>query len=188
MRILSFDVGIKNLSYALLETDVFGPEGSLKTKIVDWGILNLQDDGKKHDFAEISENLVKVLHDTFSEEYEVVLIENQPAMKNPVMKSIQMLLYSYFLIKTYQEGSGTKVKFVSASSKLKLSHTCDLTHIVSKNKYRRNKQTSIAYCRNYLELSKDINGRWIDLYDKSKKKDDLCDCYGLAIHFIETKK
>ena len=27
-----------------------------------------------------------------------VVIENQPALKNPTMKSVQMILYSYFLI------------------------------------------------------------------------------------------
>ena len=30
-----------------------------------------------------------------------VVIENQPALKNPTMKSIQMMIYSYFLIEGY---------------------------------------------------------------------------------------
>ena len=29
---------------------------------------------------------------------DLVVIENQPALKNPTMKSIQMMIYSYFLI------------------------------------------------------------------------------------------
>ena len=29
---------------------------------------------------------------------DIVVIENQPVLKNPTMKSIQMVLYSYFLI------------------------------------------------------------------------------------------
>ena len=29
---------------------------------------------------------------------ESVIVENQPSLKNPTMKSIQMMVYSYFLI------------------------------------------------------------------------------------------
>ena len=31
-----------------------------------------------------------------------VCIENQPALKNPIMKSVQMIIYSYFLIKDWR--------------------------------------------------------------------------------------
>ena len=30
--------------------------------------------------------------------HDIICIGNQPALKNPTMKSIQMLLYSYFII------------------------------------------------------------------------------------------
>ena len=58
---------------------------------------------------------------------DVVVIENQPSLKNPQMKSIQMILYSYFLIlgKVIGNGENSKsyiqsIDFCSASNKLKV--------------------------------------------------------------------
>ena len=183
MIILSFDIGIKNLAFVLVET---GKGDSLTTKILEWDIISVQSDGKKEDFNIVSENLIQVLYDKFgSDSYDVVLIENQPSLKNPVMKSIQMIIFTFFKMRAFQEGEGLKVKFVSASSKLKVHNTCDTSHITTKDKYRKNKLTSIAYCQHFLELSKNVNGVWIDVFDKCKKKDDRADTLGLAICFIE---
>jgi len=42
MRILSFDVGIKNMAYCLLEMD------SSNISIIDWSIINLMDETSSH--------------------------------------------------------------------------------------------------------------------------------------------
>ena len=50
-------------------------------------------------------------------ECENIVIENQPVLKNPTMKSIQIMLYSYFLIKN----KNIKIiKLLNASNKLKV--------------------------------------------------------------------
>lgn len=48
-----------------------------------------------------------------------IYIENQPSMKSPTMKSISMLLFSYFIMKKKQNNI-KQIKFIAPSSKLKI--------------------------------------------------------------------
>ena len=71
----------------------------------------------------IFENIPNIL-DTIPEllDAKYVFIENQPCMKNPTMKSIQIIVYSYFIIKGLQNKDSNKehIIFQSASNKLKV--------------------------------------------------------------------
>jgi hypothetical protein len=192
--ILSFDIGIFNLAFAnvtvnpIIETTE-NKEKALNTVINDWGILCLKshDDPKKMDLNVISRKLIELLNDKFGNvDFQTVLIENQPCMKNPTMKSIQMILYTFFVMHSYLEGRTIDIKFVSASNKLKVKHKTDVSHITTKSKYLQNKKFVVEYAKNYLELTRNINEKWIDLFNKEKKKDDWADAYCQAIHFIES--
>lgn len=183
MKVLSFDIGIKNLAFAKLDAET--------REVLEWDVVDIMKEGSssKPDFHELTDGLLRVLHDRFADEdADVVLIENQPALVNPVMKSVQMMIYTFFKIKAFHEGTELPVKFVAAAGKLKLAHkdACDLSHITTKDKYRRNKLTSIALCRSFLDLTRETNGRWTGFFDAHKKKDDLADSCGLALHYIET--
>ncbi len=125
MKLLSWDVGIYNLSYCILEKN----EENQEIKIIDWNIVNLVDSEKmKKDRNALFENIpmkLKELPQLLNVDY--VVIENQPSLKNPQMKSIQMILYSYFLIlgKVIGHQEMTKsyiqsIDFCSASNKLKV--------------------------------------------------------------------
>lgn len=48
-----------------------------------------------------------------------IYIENQPSMKSPTMKSISMLLFSYFIMKK-KTNNIFQIKFIAPSSKLKI--------------------------------------------------------------------
>ena len=206
--ILSFDVGIFNLAFANVTVNEItntvenidttettettetpkNKEKSLHTVINDWGILCLKsrDDPKKMDLNVISRRLIELLHEKFGNvDFQTVLIENQPCMKNPTMKSIQMILYTFFVMQAYLEGRTIDIKFVSASNKLKVKHKADVSHITTKAKYMQNKKYVVEYARNYLQLTKELNAKWIDLFEKEKKKDDWADAYCQALHFIE---
>ena len=52
-----------------------------------------------------------------------VLIENQPTLKNPTMKTISTLLYSYFVMRgiTDKQGTISNVRFICPSNKLKVN-------------------------------------------------------------------
>ena len=50
-----------------------------------------------------------------------IIIENQPALKNPIMKSIQMIIFTYFNLRgKIDNNSIDKILFLSASNKLKV--------------------------------------------------------------------
>ena len=67
----------------------------------------------KYDLEETSTNLIREL-DKRSEllQSDHILIENQPAFKNPKMKSIQMILYTYYLLKSKIEPQNTKTSIL----------------------------------------------------------------------------
>ena len=123
MKILSWDVGIYNLSYCILE------KIDDKISIIDWDIVNLVDNElMKKNRNLVFENIPRKLHEKPQLlDVDIVVIENQPSLKNPQMKSIQMILYSYFLILGKTIGNGDKsngyidkIDFCSASNKLKI--------------------------------------------------------------------
>ncbi len=135
MRICSWDVGIYNLSYCILEENDITKD----IKILKWDIVNLVDnDSQKKNRTLLFENIpIKLNQIPELLEVDYVFIENQPVLKNPQMKSIQMILYSYFLFYGVTDGitlqitrdDGTieekthkikSVDFCSASNKLKV--------------------------------------------------------------------
>ena len=49
------------------------------------------------------------------------------------------------------------------------------------NRYKRNKWFAIEYCKHMIESEQTI---FQELYNKSKKRDDLSDCYLQGIYFL----
>ena len=112
-----------------------------------------------------------------------ILIENQPVLKNPTMKSVQMILYSYFLINSVVKAkSGATIKFISARNKLKC-YNGPPVEVKTKNKYTRTKKLAIEYCRYMIKECEDR----LEFFNKHKKKDDLADSYLQARWFIKDK-
>ena len=104
-----------------------------------------------------------------------VIIENQPALKNPTMKSVQMMLYAYFVYRGVYKRTALsgevpqQVQFMSASNKLKIydGPPVDLGKAAngqSWKKYKKTKLLSVAYTRYYLE-------RWSGALDSHEKPD-----------------
>lgn len=129
----------------------------------------------------VGKKLINMLDKTFeSNDYGEVIVENQPSLKNPTMKSIQMIVYTYFLIK-----SDVKVEMINAKNKLKVYKGPKILTpytYEAKNKYKNNKFLAIHYCSHMIE-NQEIE--YINMYKNSKKKDDLADSYLQAIYYIE---
>ena len=223
MKILSFDVGIKNLSFCLLNDDV----------IEDWGILNIctddicdhcTKDGKQCDksakfvcdefkvcpahkklksytdkkFKKVSkkknpmldqgkcivEKLQKKEHFL---DVDLVVIENQPALKNPTMKSIQMMIYSYFLINGVcsSDSKVTNIEMINARNKLK-AYTGPKVECDIKDRYKKTKYLGIEYCK-YMIQESNQGDQWLELFAISKKKDDLADAYLQGMYVLGLK-
>jgi len=108
-----------------------------------------------------------------------VLIENQPSLKAPTMKTIATLLYSYFILRGKIDGEKIQnVKFISPLNKLKLNG-------VSKKKitYKLTKSLGIKYCTEIIKH----NDKYLKILNKFKKKDDMCDAFLQGYHYLFCK-
>ena len=138
----------------------------------------------KNNIFHISQNLVKKLDEYKFIERNItdVIVENQPSLKNPTMKSIQMIVYSYFLVNGIckDDSSITGLEMINARNKLKVYKgepiKCDI-----KETYKRNKYLAVKYCEKMIV---DEEQKFIDLYNDSKKKDDLSDSYLQGIYYL----
>lgn len=233
MFILSFDVGIKNLAYCLIE-DLDDQRIIHKWDIVnlsyhdqlDENINTLLQDYKQMKIAELKENmlkldlpidhkkneLIKILEDYFYknnllkkklsifdigkilvekldklnilENAEIILIENQPSLKNPTMKTVQILLYSYFIVRGCIDKCSIKdLKLISANNKLKNCEKIEQFKGRSKN-YKERKKLAIEYCEYLIENDKNN----LNYFQFNSKKDDLADCYLQAVYYLNLNK
>lgn len=231
MKLISWDVGIYNLAYCLIE--VFEDK---TYKIIDWNLININNSNtsktlycsekninkticknrakytdkkdksigyclkhikgkssenikqikkkpkKKHSILDLGKNLITILDKyPFLIEVDQVIIENQPVLKNPTMKSVQMILYTYFLIHGVAKNKIKDISFVSARNKLKIYDGPPI-EVKIKGKYAKNKKLSIEYCK-YM-IGKLNQPKFVDLFLKNKKKDDLADSFLQGIWFL----
>jgi len=206
MKVLSWDVGIYNLSYCILEKNE-----NEEPKIIAWDIVNLVDnEAMKKDRNLLFENIPRKLHEIPELlNVDIVVIENQPSLKNPQMKSIQMILYSYFLILGKVIGSEKsttyidKIEFCSASNKLKVYdgptiileekkknkkiievEDVTINNTVKKSssvKYADKKRLAIEHAKYYLEQNLDYK----NFFNDNKKKDDLSDSFLQGLYYIK---
>jgi hypothetical protein len=188
-KVLAFDVGIKNLSYCLMED----------CDILDWDLIDLTDDGsesttskakkQKQDMQKLSSTLFEKLQEKFDNcQIDHVIIENQPVFKNPRMKSIQILIYSFFAYKRVIEDRQIEaVTFVAANTKVKYaeSHLQKIGIEIEKceNKYKYNKKISIQ-CTSEIVQNHEELAEW---FANHKKQDDLADAYLLGLSYLERK-
>jgi len=198
--ILSFDIGIKNLSYCVMYKDeTYDSINKNNIKIVDWGIIQLIEDGVKCKgvpLDKITTTLYNKLHNIFID-YDIskVLLENQPVLKNPLMKSIQMIIYGYFGYEKNIMGRELEdIKLINASNKLKLgknlkdiNNSEDILKI--KSKYTKNKKLAIIYTNHFLKerLIVEDYEKYNDIFNNHKKKDDLADAFLQGLYYIENK-
>lgn len=166
-KILSFDVGTKNLAYAEYCTE--------SKKLLRWDVISIDYD--KTDIDASYASLVTVLDELFDGEYDKVLIENQPSMKNPIMKTIQCGIHMYFASCRHYKANVNNIILVSASCKMKM---CD-----GKGKtYAERKKLSISSCRAYIDAN---CLEWCEYFKSSKKKDDLSDSLLQLLWYLKYK-
>ncbi len=116
-----------------------------------------------------------------------VLIENQPSLKNPNMKTIASILYSYFVMRGIVDKERTKspltyVKFISPSNKLKVDKS------VTQDKLEKAKDQ-----KEYYDITKGLGKIYCTTLIKENEKhflaahakqDDLCDCFLQGFQYL----
>lgn len=218
-RILSFDIGIKNLAFCELsvcEEEGEGGDGSQeggkeegtsqnpqnrqtppKYVIHNWDVCDISEQGKKHDINVAIGAILDFCKNRFEnhiQEIDGIVIENQPVMKNPIMKSIQMVIFTYFhMMKTHNPNlsitltsATNKNKIVKRLPEEKAKSILQETEIEAKtNKgYKYNKKLANNVCKCFLEKYVEDTEKWTATYDKHKKKDDLADSFLQGVHML----
>ena len=136
-----------------------------------------------YDIFQLSKTCIKKLSEINLSSIKIVLLENQPALKNPTMKSIQMIVYSFFMMKGVLDDSNPidEIHMVNARNKLKVYKgipiECDI-----KDKYKKNKFLSVEYTKKMIESE---DSCFQTKFKESKKKDDLADSFLQGIYWIE---
>ena len=160
--------------------------GQVLTKISDY----LRDDDTKT-YTRIHDGLSNLKLDGVNE----IIIENQPALKNPKMKSVQLFIYTYFFCKL-KEGKFPElanVSFFNASRKLfkKEQHNRSEEEPSKEPKepqakmsdyqsYKKRKNDSIDIVKGFLQ---DL-GEWSAYFQSHPKKDDLADSLLQGVMFF----
>jgi len=104
-----------------------------------------------------------------------VVIENQIGPLALRMKSLQGMIMQHFI-----ENNITDITEVSSRNKLKEYLNG------KKTTYSERKKISIIVTRDIIEKNKELN-IWLENFSKSKKKDDLADCFLQGLWYIKNK-
>ena len=140
--------------------------------------------------GDIKMKLIKALDKKKFSNVNYVLIENQPSLKNPKMKSIAETLYSWFLIRGLVDNQVENLNdifYISPSNKLKIDDK-DINKEIdnlkeASKKYKYTKTMSIVHTKKIIEN----DTFWYDYLCNHSKKDDLCDSYLQGIYFIKNE-
>jgi hypothetical protein len=105
-----------------------------------------------------------------------VLLENQPAFKNPHMKSVQVLLFATLREKFLSVGQNPEYHLVHAKKKVKNAKKGDEGYSERKNKSEERLIT-------LFDNGDVINSKIYDEWKKAKKKSDMADALCMCVDF-----
>ena len=148
MKLVSIDVGTKNLAYCVMENG----------NVIDWNVDQIPC---------CPTNIPKVvdyLKTVFPNDLDNAVIEKQPA-RNVKMRMMETVLTTFFVMNNVP-------KVVNYSSKHKLGKIGKTAK--GKTNYSLRKKMGVAMCGAYLRDNE--SDQWNAVFKTSKKKDDLADC------------
>lgn len=181
MKVISFDIGIKNMAYCIAS---FNPNLEIiKLHKID---LNIHNKATTQIFIDTTiEFLDNIYHNELimnNDECLKVLIECQMTSK---MRCIQTTIYTYFKMISKFEGLDIEIINLSAKHKLDLTKKYpNFSNINNKSNYRNNKINSVSFA-NFLLNFKYSNNYILEIIKNEKKKDDLCDALLMIFYYYE---
>ncbi len=176
MNIISFDIGIKNMAYC--HASIINKELVLKN--LNKTDLNIS---KKANSQMIIDTTLEFLENLIHNELQldpsiplVILVESQ---MTSIMKCIQTTIHTFF--KCIGKYEGYQINTYSLSPKHKLSF---MENYQGDNNYKNNKINAISFTKELLE-NKYKNNDFLDIYNSTKKKDDISDAFLMVIYYYE---
>jgi len=110
----------------------------------------------------------------------LIRLENQPVMKGPTMKSVQIMLYTLLNYRLRHEyGWNGRIEFVHAGTKSKNNAiNVDVSGVSESEAYRNRKKTAET---DVIELlTKAEHTTWLTFFNSRTKKSDLADSFLMA--------
>ena len=159
--ILSIDVGIRNLAMCMLN--------ETSNLIVKWDVSGIPPQHSDGVYVSLRKHLDErpwVL------EPKIVLIEKQPD-RNKKTVSVMHFLHAYFIIKH------PTAETIIYDARHKIPDVAG----PGRSQYLRRKKVSIERCRAFITRD-NVNKHWVEIFDNSKKKDDLADTIMQALSFV----
>lgn len=121
---------------------------------------------------------------------DIIVIENQPSLKNPKMKAIACSIFDFFMMRStidrdIVDTNINKVVYQSPSNKLKLdeNNALVLAKTNKKEKYKMTKELAVKYTKQLLKHDKEQ----LNMLSGIKKIDDLCDAFLQGCYFLSHK-
>ena len=179
MRVLSFDVGTKNLAYCdVTVTDSFS--------VNSWAVLNcvpVELNVNETALGDLVPYFVSMVQENLclwnSEVYDYILIENQPMGGRGSARNLKTKVLSHILQGLLMPYTKNAIQFVHPGLKLK-----DMPKLEGKSSYRENKMYAIKKTMELLESDECLSKDALKIIAKKKtKKDDLADAFLQGYYF-----
>ena len=111
----------------------------------------------------------------------LIRLENQPVMKGPTMKSVQMMLFTLLNHRLRKEhGWAGRIEFVHAGVKTK-GKTTTAADATATEAYRDRKKTAEQEVVDHLTRTGAIGASWLTFFNGRSKKSDLADAFLMAL-------
>ena len=153
---------------------------------------NQQAQDQQHQQPQDQQSLVYIVNNNINNL--MVYIENQPVLKNPIMKTISICLFTFFNIKKMQINSKIKsINFISATVKTRMPFYNQINNnyivMTKMNKINDYKNRKIFCIDITHEIVEQLSNSYYNIvaksfYSQSKKKDDLADTLLYVLYII----
>lgn len=138
---------------------------------------------KDYPINKLADKMINILDEKYKHflESDIVLLELQPVLKGPKMKTISNYLSMYFRVRgKHDKGTIKQIKYIKATNKLEFNKKNTNENIID---YKNRKKTAINNVYEYLDFIKDDYNK--EKFNNHKKKDDLADALLQSLIYIQ---